>query len=137
MKRITAAAAATAVAAQCLLQGCVSEYGSTEKLRDLEFQVVSEEDAPEELRSAIDEAQEKPYQIIYAEQDTLWIAEGYGKKDTSGYSVGIRELYETEDAVHVRASLLGPGKGEKILETATYPCVIVRTEYVDKEVLFD
>ena len=88
MKRITAAAAATAVAAQCLLQGCVSVYGSTEKLRDLEFQVVSEEDAPEELRSAIDEAQEKPYQIIYAEQDTLWIAEGYGKKTHQGTASG-------------------------------------------------
>ena len=47
------------------------------------------------------------------------------------------ELYETEDAIHIRTNLLGPQKKEKILEAATYPGVIVQLEYIGKDVLFD
>ena len=79
-----------------VLTGCVTQYDSAKKLRDLDFTVTDEEDAPEELRTMIDEAREDPYRLIFAEQGLLWIAEGYGRKETTGYSVEVRELYETE-----------------------------------------
>lgn len=119
------------------LPGCVTQYDSAKKLRDLDFTVTDEEDALEELRTMIDEAREKPYRLIYAEQGLLWIAEGYGRKETTGYSVEVRELYETEDAVHIRTRLLGPGVQEEIRGAPTYPCVIVQMEYIEKDVLFD
>lgn len=120
-----------------VLPGCVTQYDSAMKLRDLEFTVTDEEDAPEELRTMIDEAREDPYRLIFAEQGLLWIAEGYGRKETTGYSVEVRELYETEDAVHIRTRLLGPGAQEEIRGAPTYPCVIVQMEYIEKDVLFD
>lgn len=135
MKRI--AAVVLSVAVLSAVQGCIAEYDSTEKLKDFDFTVVDEEDAPEELRTMIDEAREKPYQMVYSDQGVLWIAEGYGKKETTGYSVEISELYETEDAVHIRTRLLGPGAQEEICQAATYPCVIVQMEYIEKDVLFD
>lgn len=135
MKRIAAAVLILAVLSA--VPGCVVRYDSMQKLEDLEFTVTDEEDAPEELRTMIDEAREEPYQMVYADQGILWIAEGYGRKETTGYSVEISELYETEDAVHIRTRLLGPGMQEEIREAATYPCVIVQMEYIDKEVLFD
>lgn len=135
MRRIAAAVLVLAVLSG--IPGCVVRHDSTEKLKDLDFTVTDEEDAPEELRTMIDEAREKPYQLVYADQGTLWIAEGYGRKETTGYSVEVRELYETEDAVHIRTRLLGPGVQEEILETAAYPCVIVQMEYIDKDILFD
>lgn len=135
MKRIAAAVLILAVLSA--VPGCVVRYESMQKLEDLEFTVTDEEDAPEELRTMIDEAREAPYQMVYADQGILWIAEGYGRKETTGYSVEISELYETEDAVHIRTRLLGPGMQEEIREAATYPCVIVQMEYIDKEVLFD
>lgn len=131
------AAAVLILAVLLCMPGCTVQYDSTEKLRDLDFTVTDEVDAPEELRTMIDEAREKPYQMVYADQGVLWIAEGYGRKETTGYSVEIRELYETEDAVHIRTRLLGPGVQEEIKEAATYPCVIVQMDYIEKDVLFD
>ena len=96
------AAGVLILAVLSVLPGCVTQYDSAMKLRDLEFTVTDEEDAPEELRTMIDEAREEPYRLIFAEQGLLWIAEGYGRKETTGYSVEVRELYETEDAVHIR-----------------------------------
>lgn len=117
--------------------GCVTRHTETDKLKDLEFTVIDREDEPEELSAMIEEEKEHPFQMIYADQGELYIAEGYGEQPTTGYSVAVKELYETEDAVRIRTNLLGPEKGEDIKEIATFPYVVVQLEYIDKDVLFD
>lgn len=120
-----------------LSSGCVRRYGEDQKLRDLEFAVVDREDEPEELSAMIEEEKEHPFEMIYADQGQLYIVEGYGEQPTTGYSVEVKELYETEDTVRIRTNLLGPGKEEDIKEIATFPYVVVQLEYIDKDVLFD
>ena len=120
-----------------LASGCVSRYDEEQKLQDLDFTVVDREDEPEELSTMIEEEKEHPFQMIYADQGELYIAEGYGEQPTTGYSVAVKELYETEDAVRIRTNLLGPEKGEDIKEIATFPYVVVQLEYIEKDVLFD
>lgn len=120
-----------------LLTGCAASHDSTQKVRDLEFTVVEREDEPEKLQDMIRENREEPFQIFYADQGVLYIAEGYGSQPTTGYSVEVRELYETEDAVRIRTNLLGPEKGEETKEITTYPYVAVQLEYIEKDVLFD
>ena len=77
----------------------------------------------------------RQYRILF--QVKALLKQGYGRKETTGYSVEVTELYETEDAIHIRTNLLGPQRKEKILEAATYPGVIVQLEYIGKDVLFD
>ena len=125
------------VTAAVFLAGCVVKHEDTQKLRDLDFTVLNPEDAPRELQEMISEEERHPFCLTYADQGILYIAEGYGEQPTTGYSVEVRELYETEDAVHVRTNLLGPEKGEEIREIATYPCVVIQLEYIEKDVLFD
>lgn len=132
MRRIAALLALT-----LFLTGCAARHDSMQKLRDLKFAVLEREEEPEELRKMIDESLEEPFQIFYAEQGVLYIAEGYGCQPTTGYSVEVRELYETEDAIRIRTNLLGPEKGEEIKEIDTYPYVVVQLEYIEKDVLFD
>lgn len=120
-----------------LLAGCAVRHDNMQKLRDLEFTVLERDEEPEELKEIISESREEPFQIFYADQGVLYIAEGYGRQPTTGYSVEVRELYETEDAVRIRTNLLGPEKGEKIKEIATYPYVVVQLDYIEKDVLFD
>lgn len=117
--------------------GCVTRHTGTDKLKDLEFTVIDREDEPEELSAMIEEEKEHPFQMIYADQGELYIAEGYGEQPTTGYSVAVKGLYETEDAVRIRTNLLGPEKGEDIKEIATFPYVVVQLEYIEKDVLFD
>ena len=120
-----------------LAAGCVSRYDEEQKLRDLDFTVVDREDEPEELSTMIEKEKEHPFQMLYADQGQLYIAEGYGEQPTTGYSVAVRELCETENTVQIRTDLLGPEKGEDIKEITTFPYVVVQLGYIDKDVLFD
>ncbi|MGC4018520.1 MAG: protease complex subunit PrcB family protein [Muricomes sp.] len=120
-----------------MLSGCISRPTKTEKLRDLEFTVIDKERVPNELKQAILENRELPFKLTYADQGYLFIAEGYGPQPKSGYSVEVTGLYETENAVYIHTNLLGPEKGEKTKDVTTYPYVVVRMEYIDKNVVFD
>ena len=54
----------------------------------------------------IGDEEKHPFRLVYADQGILYIAEGYGEQPTTGYSVEVRELYETEEEIRVRTSLL-------------------------------
>lgn len=120
-----------------ILSGCVSRPQKTEKLRDLDFTVMDKEKVPNELKTAILENRDLPFKLTYADQGYLYIAEGYGPQLKSGYSVEVTGLYETENAIYIHTNLLGPEKGEKTEEVTTYPYVVVKLEYIDKNVIFD
>lgn len=121
-----------------LTAGCVSRSGGDEKkLRDLAFTVLDRDEEPEELHAMIEKEKDRPFRIVYADQGELYIAEGYGEQPTTGYSVAVRKLYETDGTVCIHTELMGPEKGEDIREAATFPYVAVQLEYIDKEVLFD
>ena len=117
--------------------GCSAEKISTEKLRDVEFTVVSKRDIPEELVKKIDEEGEKPFKLTYSDNGELFIAVGYGKQPTSGYSIEVTELYETKNAIYIHTNLIGPANDEKILERATFPYIVVKLEFIDKNVVFE
>lgn len=120
-----------------VLSGCVSRPQKTEKLRDLKFTVMDKEKVPDELKTAILENRDMPFKLTYADQGYLYIAEGYGPQQKSGYSVEVTGLYETENAVYIHTNLLGPEKGEKTQDAVTYPYVVVKLEFIDKNVVFD
>lgn len=120
-----------------LTTGCSAETLATEKLRDIDFTVVDEDDIPEELEEMIDEKEEKPFKLTYADDGVLYIAVGYGEQPTTGYSVQVKELYESENAIYIHTNLIGPAKDEKIVERTTEPYIVVKTEYIDKNVVFE
>lgn len=123
--------------AVCLTAGCVKGPVRTDKLRDLSFTVIDHDAVPDELNAMIEEKEASPFQLTYADQGSLYIVEGYGAQLTTGYSVEVNDLYETEDAVFIHTTLLGPEAGEEIKEISTFPYVVVKLEYIDKNVIFD
>ena len=120
----------------CLV-GCVSEQLSSEKLRDIEFTVVSENKIPKELEEMMDEKEGKAFKLTYADSGIMYIAVGYGEQPTSGYSIEVKELYETKNAVYIHTDLIGPSKDEKVVERKSYPYIVVKAEFVDKNVVFE
>lgn len=120
-----------------LMCSCSVRKEEKEKLRDIDFTVVDSYDAPEELQEKIDDKKEKTFEISYADNGYLYVARGYGCQDTSGYSVEVKSCYEAKDAIYLKTNLLGPPKNEEIIEGKTYPYVIVKMEYSDKNVVFD
>lgn len=125
------------VSAAVCLSGCVSEPQKTEKLRDLEYTVLEREEVPEEFLSVIEKSKGKAFRMTYADKGFFYIGEGYGAREKTGYSVLAEEVFETENTVRFRTKLLGPEKGEETKEMTTFPYVVVKLEYVDKDVVFD
>ncbi len=121
----------------CCFFGCSSKKLSAEKIRDISFTVLDEDQIPEELETMISKKEDKYFKYTYADQGELFIAVGYGEQPTSGYSIEVKELYETKNAIYIHTNLIGPTKDEKIVERVTYPYIVVKLEYVDKNVVFE
>lgn len=119
-----------------LFTACSSQTISTEKLRDIDFTVVDEDDIPEPLEEMIDEREDKPFKLTYADNGVLYIAVGYGEQPTTGYSIQVKELYESENAIYIHTNLIGPAKDEKIIEKETKALIVIKTEFIDKNVVF-
>lgn len=119
-----------------LFTACSVQKDDTKKLRDIDFTVVDPADVPEELAERIKEKEEKPCGMTYADRGYLYVARGYGKKPTSGYSVEVKECYETANTLAVRTGLLGPSGEEETIEKDTCPYVVIKMEYSEKDVVF-
>lgn len=118
------------------LSACTAQKLATDKVRDIEFTVVEEKNIPEELKAMIAEKKHTPLKLTYAEQGELFIAQGYGTQPTSGYSIEVKECFETKNAIYVHTNLIGPTKEEKIVESETYPYIVIKMEFIDKNVVF-
>ncbi|MFA9377067.1 MAG: protease complex subunit PrcB family protein [Lachnotalea sp.] len=119
------------------ITGCSVEEASNEKLRDLEFTIVEEADIPEELLSIIEEKKTSEFKITYTDNENLYICVGYGEQQTGGYSIAVNAVYLTSNAIYIDTNLIGPSKDENISEALSYPYVVVKTEYMDKSVVFE
>lgn len=120
-----------------LLCGCKVEEGSSQKVKELEYAVVSEKELPEELKKAIEEKKENEMEITYENDDALYIVRGYGKQQTGGYSIQVKKLYQAKNAVYLETELIGPGEKDVKKEAKSYPYIVVKTEKTEDVVVFE
>lgn len=123
--------------ASCLLCACSVRRGEMSRTGEPEFTVLDREDVPPALEELIDKNEEKAFRLTYIDGGYLYIAEGYGAQPTTGYSVEVKALYETDEAVCFQSELIGPDNEEEIKNIVTYPYVAVKLEAIEKEVLFE
>lgn len=119
------------------LTGCAMLSEQQVKLQDLGFTVVSEEKIPEELRTIVEEKKENAFKLTYNDDAYLYIVIGYGQQPQGGYSIAVNELYLTEDAIFVNTTLLGPESTSAAGQTPSYPYIVLKTDYLDKPVVFE
>lgn len=116
---------------------CGQKQDTMTKIKDLECTVMAEENIPEELLQKIEDKKENAFKMTFEDQGFLYICVGYGTQNTGGYSIAVNELYETANAVYIDTNLIGPKPEEKSNPVASYPYVVVKTEFIDKPVVFD
>ena len=125
------------VSAALGLVGCKTEDTDIKKIKDLDFTVVEDADLPGELKEIIDEKKEEPFKLSYSNKDSLYIAVGYGKQNSGGYSISVDELYLTSNAIYINTNLIGPSEDDMVSQGVTYPYVVVKLEFMDKRVVFE
>lgn len=119
----------------CLGTGCGTSEGQREPV---EFTVLAEEEIPDTLKQMIDEQKEAPFQLSYQDGSAWYLAVGYGRQDSSGYSIQVPDFYRTENGLVLDTELLGPeteptGNGR----APSTPYIVVLTEYRDEPVTYE
>ncbi len=122
----------------CLFTGCAKAKDPLEKIKDLEFTVLAEDNVPEELKKAIEEKKMNAFKVTYQDNGFLYICVGYGEQVSGGFSITVNDLYLTENAIYVDTTLIGPDPADAAPKknTQSYPYIVIKTEFVDKPVVF-
>ena len=123
----------TVIAVTTLLSGCSFGTIEEQKTGDVIYEIVKKEE--------IKEAGKKEMWISYAdtgkEEAYLYVVRGYGTQQTTGYSIEVNACYETVDTVVIRTTLLGPEKKEKIHKKKTYPYIVIKMPYTEKQIIYE
>lgn len=116
----------------------------------MEITIVDEQKVPDQMKENIEKMIEKPFQITYLEGEWLYIAQGYGKQETTGYAIRIDNCMEGKEAIWVETTLLGPGSAEiekdeegqgniciREDEFSKYPYVVWKITKSKKPIIFE
>lgn len=118
------------------LSGCSVGKDDGEKLRDLEFTVIGDEEVPQELMKTIEEKKANVFKLTYSDGQNLYIVTGYGEQPSGGYSIAVGELYLTENSIVLDTELKGPENGEQAGTEKSYPYIVIKTECLENPVVF-
>ena len=102
---------------------CGKKQDAMEKIKDLDCKIAQKKT--------------EAFRLTFEDRGFLYICVGYGTQETGGYSIAVNALYETANAIYVDTNLIGPAPEEKSNQVESYPYVVIKTEFVDKPVVFD
>lgn len=135
MKKLAVLAAGFLLSGICLLGGC-SGKAAEEKVKDLEFTVVGQNEIPMELMDMIEQKKTGEFRLTYTSGEDLYIAVGYGEQQTGGFSISVPEFYLTDNSIIIKTELQGPEQGTQQGASPSYPFIVVKTEFIEEPVVF-
>ncbi len=118
------------------LCGCQKEQNTTQKVKQVDYTVVTEADIPEELMKIIEERKDVPFQLTFSDQEFLYVVKGYGSQETGGYDIVVNDFYQNTDSLCLDTELFGPSADEVIDSRISYPYIVLKTELIDLPVEF-
>jgi len=119
-----------------IFAGCTVAKQDQAEVEKVDFTVLKESEIPEELKSKIEEKKEEPFQIAYTDAGYTYVAIGYGSQPTGGYSIMVEQCYVSETNLCVKTKFIGPEQNRQLVQTITYPCIVIKMSDMGKELLF-
>ena len=101
----------------------------------LTYTVLDDSQIPEELKELIEEKKESEFQIAYQRGNELFLAKGYGRQMSGGYSIQAESLQASSNAIFFETKLIGPTEKVQGGEPS-YTYIVIETEYRDCPVQF-
>lgn len=120
-----------------ILSGCgVKIIEKQEEEREIPFVILGKEVIPEEVEKLIEEKKEQEIKLTYVDDENRYIIIGYGKQNTGGYSIYIKELYASENAIYVDTTLMPPREMKKEEQVPSYPVMVIQISEMALPVVF-
>ena len=118
------------------MAGCALQT-KEKKLRDVEYTVVGAGDVPQELQEEINKIKDEEFQLTYDDEAYLYMAKGYGTRESSGYNISVQQVYLTEHTIVFETQITGPAEGTDAANKETTPYFVIKTERLDGQVIFE
>ena len=118
------------------MTGCALQK-KEKKLRDVEYTVVGAEDVPQELQEEINKIKDEEFQLTYDDGAYLYMAKGYGTRESSGHNISVQQVYLTEHTIVFETQITGPAEGTDAANKETTPYIVIKTERLDGQVIFE
>ena len=118
-----------------VLSGCGLIRIEEEERKPVDYTVVERQDIPAALDEIMNEKKEKEFQLSYETGEVLYLAKGYGRQMSGGYSIQVEELGASSNGLFFVTRLIGP-KDLNEAGVPSYPCIVIKTEPQKKPVVF-
>lgn len=118
-----------------VLSGCGLIRIEEEERKPVDYTVVERQDIPAALDEIMNEKKEKEFQLSYQTGEALYLAKGYGRQMSGGYSIQVEELGASSNGLFFVTRLIGP-KDLNEAGVPSYPCIVIKTEPQKKPVVF-
>lgn len=83
----------------------------------------------------IKERKDSAFELSFSCEGELYIVKGYGKQLSPEFSITVNELYLSDNYIVFDTELYGP-KNETKSKAKSYPYIVVKTEYINKSIVF-
>lgn len=120
-----------------LFAGCASSQKEKKKLKDVDYTILEERDIPEKLAESIEQKKEAEFKLSFETESDLYLVHGYGEQETGGYSIVVRDLFLTENALYFDTELLGPSNGSNPQKKPSFPYIVVKTKKYKQNIVFE
>lgn len=111
-----------------LLSGCRFVKIREEERQPLEYEIVGQDQIPEELATIIRERKTGKMQMTYQRGGEMYLVKGYGQQLSGGYSIQVKELSCSSNGVFFKTRLLGPEDLEKASGVPSCPYIVVKMQ---------
>jgi hypothetical protein len=111
-----------------VVTGCSIGKVENIRVRELDYTVVSDRDLPIRLKEAIEERKKDAFCLAFESGGYLYLARGYGAKQTGGYSITVKDLYLGKNSIYIQTELYGPETESKMKKGVSYPYVVIKLE---------
>lgn len=118
-----------------VLSGCGLIRIEEEERKPVDYTVVERQDIPAALDEIMNEKKEREFQLSYETGEALYLAKGYGRQMSGGYSIQVEELGVSSNGLFFVTRLIGP-KDLNEAGVPSYPCIVIKTEPQKKPVVF-
>ncbi len=107
-----------------------------ENMQDAVYEIVSGSEVPHKVNEKIYKEREKGFGFSYRDNEGMYIAFGFGRQNTGGFSIQLVAVKENEDEILIEAKLIAPAPEEVVSTSPSYPYMILKMEDTSKNVEF-
>lgn len=104
------------------------KLGGRKRGQTVKYEICAEKNIPERLQKILEERKKKPGTFAYKNSRYTYLVVCYGEKSYSGYSIRVEECWKDKEQLYLETQLIGPAAGEEVVETLTYPFLVIRCD---------